>query len=189
MLTYTISCPSVYEELIDIINDSFSKHEFPNLFKTSIVHPIPKTKNPSDVKQFRPISIQCNLSKNFEKLVHEQLYEYLHQNNIIYGGQFGFRKGHSTSHALVAITDFIYSDLNTGKFGIIVTLDLSKAFDKVVKEILIEKLAWYGIDNRWFKSYLEKRLQKVKLGNKTSSTQNTLLGVPQGSILGPLLFI
>jgi len=129
MLNYTIGCPSVHDRLIDMINDSFETHTFPRDFKTSIVHPIAKIKNAKEAKDFRPISIQTNLSKLFEKCAYSQLSNFLHKNNLLYNGQFGFRPNHSTEHALLALTQHIYSELNEGKFCAVVTLDLSKAFD------------------------------------------------------------
>jgi len=107
---------------------------------------------------------------------------------LIYEGQFGFRSEHSTEHALLAITQEAYKNLNAGKFTALVALDLQKAFDTVNKPNLLSKLKNLGINAEWFHSYLNDRTQMTKIEGQYSSPISTTLGVPQGSILGPTLF-
>ena len=119
------------------------------------------------------------------------LWIFLDTNNISYDRQFGFRKSHSTSHAIITLVDKVSRALDTGKFIVGVFLDLKKAFDTVDHTILLKKLHVYGIrDNHldWFKSYLNNRTQYVTYNNARSDIKTITHGVPQGSILGPLLF-
>ena len=117
---------------------------------------------------------------------------FLDTNNILYDKQFGFRKSHSTNHAIITLVDKVFRALDTGKFIVGVFLDLKKAFDTVDHTILLKKLHAYGIrDNHldWFKSYLSNKTQYVTYNNARSDIKTITHGVPQGSILGPLLFI
>ena len=132
--------------------------------------------------------MQSILSKIMEKCVKSQLTTFLDQNNIYTPTQFGFRKGHTTVHAQIAATEIMYNHIKKNEICILVSLDLRKAFDTVNKNILLEKLTWYNIDNSWFKSYLTNRPQFVDLNEKYSSMMEPILSVPQGSVLGPLLF-
>ena len=171
------------------INSSIIMQEYPQQFKVSVVTPIPKVKNPSSVAEFRPISVQPNLSKLFERSVYNQISHFFNQNNLLYRGQFGFRTKHNTQHAMIALTNFFYTELDKGKFCVLVSIDIRKAFDTVDKQLLLSKLQSYGVDTKWFSSYLRGRTQMVKgHDGKLSSSRETLLGVPQGSILGPFLF-
>jgi len=114
---------------------------------------------------------------------------FVESNGILYSGQFGFRIGHSTEHAILALTQHIDKGLNAGKFTAIVALDFQKAFDRVHKTLLQNKLLENGIDTEWFQSYLSDRNQITKLKDATSTNLSTILGVPQRSILGPALFV
>ena len=133
-----------------------------------------------------------NISKIIEKLVHRQLYEFLEFNNHLYTNQFGFRNLHSTNHALITITEKIRKAIDNGEITCGVFLDLQKAFDTNDNEILLSKLEHYGIHGVpliWSKTFLTQRHQHVSSKNSISETLTNNHGVPQDSILGPLLLI
>ena len=124
--------------------------------------------------------------------MHERVYDFLQKYKCIYELQFGFRKGHSTSHALIDLTEAIRRSIDQNKFSVGVFIDLQKAFDTVDHHILLKKLEHYGIRgtaNKWFQSYLTNRQQFVTINNQNSSLKPMNYGVPQGSVLGPLLFL
>ena len=129
-------------------------------------------------------------SKVFERIIYGQLYEYLTQNNILSRNQFGFRRMHSTVTALLNSTNTWLLNMDRGLFNIAIFLDLQKAFDTVNHEILLKKLELYGVTNNGLlKSYLSDRKQSCLINNTYSSEKLITCGVPQGSILGPLLFL
>jgi retron-type reverse transcriptase len=178
--------------LLSLYNSIISSHHIPKTLKRSRIVPIPKKPNPSTPNDMRPIAIQPVLTKLFEKCLMPSLNAYLEDNNLISKHQFGFRKKHSTSHAIIAITDFMYASLAKGNVCIVVTLDLRKAFHKVDRKVLVHKLQWYGIDSRLIDSLLKDRSQFVSLkceGEcKVSETKETQLGVPQGGCVSCVLF-
>ena len=144
------------------------------------------------MSNYRPITVLPILSKILERLVHTQIYSYLSENKILSQSQFGFRPKLSTSTALAFFTDSILDNADNGLITASVFLDLSKAFDTVDHNILLRKLKLIGLDSKslnWFESYLSNRLQKTSISNTLSSPLPVSVGVPQGSILGPLLFI
>ena len=154
--------------------------------------PIHKKESKLEVGNYRPISLLSNINKLLEKVVHERTYNFLEKYNCLYKYQYGFRKSHSTKHALIEITEKIRKALDSRKFACGIFVDLQKAFDTVNHEILLKKLEHYGIrgnSNSWFKSYLNDRKQLVSINGIDSETQIMKHGVPQGSVLGPLLFL
>ena len=141
---------------------------------------------------YRPISLLSCFSKIIEKIVAIRLTSFLTENNILSEWQFGFRSQHSTVHPMVHFTNVISNAFNKKKHLLAIFCDLKKAFDCCDHSILLSKLEKYGVRGTellWFKSYLSDRKQFVSLNGKNSLLTNVLLGVPQGSILGPLLFL
>ena len=175
-----------------IINQSINTGIFPDQLKIAKVVPIFKKKDNMNIENYRPISLLPSISKIFEKIAYNQIYAYLTDNNILYQSQYGFRAKHSTEYAALELTDQIISSLDQGNTPIAIFLDLSKAFDTLDHSILIRKLKYYGIKNKtleWFSSYLTNRKQHVLFHNTISNNVPLTTGVPQGSILGPLLFL
>lgn len=164
----------------------------PSKLKIAKVIPLYKSENPELFSNYRPISILPCLSKILERLMYNRLYNFLAEHNIISKKQYGFRKNYSTYMALIDLVDKISSNMDHKKYNIGVFLDLSKAFDTIDHNILINKLQCYGIRGNacnWFKSYLNNRRQYVSYNKADSKYMTITCGVPQGSILGPLLFI
>jgi hypothetical protein len=184
--------PILIKPLTLIINQSLHNGIFPDNFKISKIVPIHKKNNIHLVDNYRPISLLPSISKIFEKIVFEQLYTYFDGNKYLCQSQYGFRKMHSTEHAILEAVNRICLDLDKGNTPLAVFLDLSKAFDTLNHDILLNKLQYYGVRNselNWFKTYLTERQQYVELDHIKSDTSQISVGVPQGSILGPLLFI
>ena len=175
-----------------IFNLSLSEGIVPESFKTAKVIPIYKKKNKYDPTNDRPISLLSIFNKLLEKLMHHRLYSFLNKYNILYKHQFGFRENHSTTLAIIEIVDTIREELDKGNSVIATYLDLTKAFDTVNLKILLHKLKHYGIRglaNKWFYSYLTDRKQFTKINGINSDKQSISTGIPQGSVLGPLLFL
>ena len=178
--------------LSELINKSFATGCFPNICKTAKVIPIFKTESRLLRNNYRSISLLSNISKIIEKIMHQRLNKFLEENNCFYNLQFGLRLNLSTNNALLSIIENIQTDLDNGDFAAGVFIDLKKAFDTVDHDILLKKLEYYGVRGLlkdWFQSYLKNRKQFVSVNNSTSNTKEITTGVPQGSVLGPLLFL
>ena len=182
----------VSEPLTLIINKSFNEGIFPDLFKIANVVPIFKKDSKLDVSNYRPISLLSNISKIFEKIMHSRLNKFLDKFQCLYDLQFGFRCKHSTTHTLIDIVEKLRKALDDNMFACGVFIDLQKAFDTVNHDILLNKLKYYGVRGiplKWFQSYLQNRSQFVTVNDVHSFIKHITTGVPQGSILGPLLFL
>ena len=175
-----------------IINQSLATGIFPDLLKIAKVIPIFKKDNEQLFDNYRPISLLPVISKVFEKVVHIQTFKYFTENLLFYKHQYGFREDHSTELASLELVDRLYKIIDSNSTPITVFLDLSKAFDTINHEILLAKLKYYGLENKelkWFTSYLTNRKQFVDINGTVSDMKSITTGVPQGSILGPLLFL
>jgi len=178
--------------IANLFNESVRLGTFPGRLKVARVVPVFKSGNKMMVTNYRPISTLPFLSKTFEKLMYKHLLSYLNSNNLICDHQFGFRQGFNTSDAVSELLDYVYSSLDNRKIMLSVFLDLSKAFDTVNHGVLMSKLNNLGIRGSvysWFKSYIGDRKQYVSISNCNSSVTTPCMGVPQGSTLGPILFL
>ena len=174
-----------------IFNLSISSGIYPSKLKIAKVIPIFKKGDTKAINNYRPISILSTLNKIFEKILYARLIDYIGKHNILYKYQFGFRKQHSTEHALIEIVDQIKLSIDKSELTCGIFIDLSKAFDTVNHDILLGKLEHYGIRGNalnLFKSYLKDRTQFTVIDKTKSKTSNIDCGVPQGSVLGPLFF-
>ena len=183
---------SISSDLSVLINESFTIGVFPDKLKIAKVIPIFKKGVKTKTSNYRPISLLSIFSKIFEKLMQRRLQEFLETSEVLFCMQFGFRSGHSTEHALISLTESIKTTLDNKRLGCGIFIDLQKAFDTVNHEILLKKLEHYGIRDTalaWFESYLTNRRQMVSINGYNSSMCSISCGVPQGSVLGPLLFL
>ena len=183
--------PIIVHSLTHIVNLSLSTGQFPDSCKQAVVSPIFKGGDSNDPNDYRPISILPIVSKCIENSANEQLSEYFDRNKLLTDNQYGFRKNHSTTYLTLDMFDKIFDSKSKGNIPAIIFLDIKKAFDTVDHKILIDKLKFYGVVGTvilWIENYLSGRKQATKfLGNK-SIYLCIKFGVPQGSLLGPLLF-
>ena len=185
-------CPHIIEPLTKIINKCFTEGVFPDCFKTGRITQIFKSGDPTNPSNYRPITSLPYLSKLFETCLCTRLTSYFEKFSLFSSSQFGFRRNMSTSDALINLTNSVYSSLNSRKHCANILIDYSKAFDTVNHSILIDKIYSYGIRGSMLtllRSYLTGRKQYVAISGVRSEVRDVMLGIPQGSCLGPLLFI
>ena len=178
--------------LMHLFNACFNNGLFPEVLKVSKVIPIYKSGDKTKVNNYRPISLLPSLSKVMEKLLVVRLTSFLNASGILYDRQYGFRKKRTTTQAVLDLVTNLYDNISKNKLSSLVAVDLTKAFDTVNHKILLEKLDYYGIRgicNDLIRSYLSNRQQTVYIAQESSTMRLVKSGVPQGSVLGPLLFI
>ncbi|XP_046743250.1 uncharacterized protein LOC124409579 [Diprion similis] len=183
---------SIEEVTVKLINKSLRDGVFPNNWKTSTIIPIPKITKTIKAEEYRPINMLPLYESILEKAAKNQLIEYIERSDILTDEQSGFRRNYSCETALQNTIIIWRKSLDRSKLIGVIFLDLKRAFETINRRLLLQKLANYGIMGttwKWIKSYLENRTQQVKYGNKMSEKRKTKFGVPQGSVLGPLLFI
>lgn len=191
---------ALIKQIIDVIikpftyicNLSFTTGTFPDQMKIAKVLPLFKKGKKNDLANYRPISLLPQFSKILEKLFVVRLNKFINKNNILSNSQYGFRSNHSTSTAIIELAEEITNAMDKEHVLVSVFVDLQKAFDTLDHEILLNKLYKYGIRgvvHQWVKSYLKDRKQFVQINNTKSKYCNIACGVPQGSVLGPVLFL
>ena len=183
---------SITSQLVHLVNICLSKGTFPDNMKLAVVKPIYKTGNKNSMSNYRPISILPYISKILEKIIYNRISEYLSDEHILSPNQFGFQRTLSTYMPMLLLQEQITKALEKGNVAVAIYLDLKKAFDTVDPNILSQKLKLYGIQGtplKLIQSYLSDRYQCVEYDRIQSNLSKIRVGVPQGSILGPLLFL
>lgn len=178
--------------LVNLVNTSLETNTFPDDLKISTIVPIPKVANSDRAADFRPVNMLSCVEKVLERVVYEQLIQFIEGNNLLNDVQSGFRCGRGCETALQLVVDDWKRCLDRREIVCAVFLDLQRAFETVDRQRLIKKIERFGISDgalQWIVSYLDKRRQKLILNSMASDQMVTDYGVPQGSVLGPLLFL
>lgn len=186
-----MSAEYISSALANIFNQCILKGIFPSKLKVAKIIPIHKSGSAIKATNYRPISVLSPFSKIFEKIMFKRLDKYFTTYNTLTKEQFGFRAKHSTNHVISDVVNKLQTNCDNKTYSCLILLDLSKAFDTVNHNIVLKKLEKYGIRGNFLKlleSYLTNRKQVVHINNKFSNQQTVVCGVPQGSVLGPLLF-
>jgi hypothetical protein len=174
------------------MNRSIEIGKYPSKLKYAKIVPIYKNDDDEDPGNYRPISLLSNINKIYGKLMYCRIASFLKKNNTLFSTQYGFREKHTTQHALLDIVSKIQNNMDNKLFSCCIFIDLQKAFDTVNRTILLSKLNYYGIRgviNNWFCSYLNGRSQTTQISSKMSNKELISCGVPQSSVLGPILFL
>ena len=185
---------NILTPITHIINKSISTGIVPKQMKVAKVIPIHKSSDPSILKNYRPVSLLPAFSKLLEKIMYDKLMTFLTNKAVLYKHQYGFRPKHTTIHPIIHLLNHCASSISKTdpEFTLAVLCDMSKAFDVIDHDILLRKLNNYGIRglaNEWFRNYLSERQQFVEIDGEKSQMALIQIGVPQGSILGPLLYL
>ena len=191
-LVYEACFTYIEKSLVFLFNTSIETSQFPDSWKVARITPIFKDGDRTEKSNYRPISVLPVISKFFEKLVFNQLYQYMKENGLFTSDQSGFLRLHSTLTCLLKMSDDWYNGLDLGKLVGLVLIDLKKAFDTVDHDILVKKLELYGVQQRelsWFRSYLSNRKQFCRVNGVDSDVGDLEVGVSQGSCLGPPPFL
>ena len=170
---------------------SIDSSAFPSVWKTALVAPLHKDGPRDDINNYQPIAVLPVLSKILERHVTKSLTNYLNENNLIFKYQSAFRENHSTETALIKLTDELLFNMDNDKLTGMISIDFKKAFDLISHEILLQKLQMYGLSDsavKWFHSYLSDRQQCMKVNGCTSSLLPINQDIPQGTIVGSMLF-
>ena len=186
------SCTYLSGHLSGFYNHFMEFGVFPEILKNGVITPVFKKGDSRHLDNYRPVSMLPILGKILEKIIYNRLYSFLTSLNVIYDNQFGFRKNHSTSHAINYSVNKILNEIEMKNHVVGIFIDLSKAFDTIDHQKLLAKLEHYGIRGRChkiLKSYLSDRTQQTKFQDTISNKNEVEFGVPQGSVLGPLLFL
>ena len=186
------SAEIIAPSLTDIFNFSLASNVFPDDLKVGKIAPVHKSGDKDQLNNYRPISVLPTVARVFEKIIYGQLYEYFMTNKLLGNQQFGFRSPHSTALALSKSTSNWLLSMDKSNMNSVIFLDIKKAFDTVDQEILLNKLNCYGVSDEellFFASYLQNRTQCCSINGYQSNLKEVICRVPQGSILGPLLFI
>ena len=176
----------------ELCNLSMKPSKFSLDWKIAKLKPLYKKDSKTDSKNYRPVLLLPLVSKVIEKVIHNQTEIFLNENKILYKYQSGFRKSFSTNSCLTLLTDKINKGFESGKYTGLILIELQKAFDTIDHEILLKKMGRIGFSEKvmsWFESYLSGRTFKVNIDRKLSDPGHLTCSVPQGSILGPLLFL
>ena len=178
--------------LFHVLKVSIKQELFRDSIKIAKVTPIFKSGAEDNVRNYSPVSILPVFSKVSERIMYNRVYNHLDSKGLLYEKQFSFQRNNSIEHAILQLTQDITSSFEKGEYTLGVFIDLSKAFDTIDHQILINKLHYYGIDGtalEWFKSYLSNRQQYISSQDISKSCLDIICGIPQGSILGPFLFV